>query len=239
MLLVPVLDIRQGQVVRAVRGERSTYAPVKSALVAGSEPVTVAHALLDASGSKTLYIADLDALTGGRVQTAVLATLRAALAEDVSIWLDGGFADDGAASAVTGEVEGLTPVYASEALKSRETAARCLADPRRAILSLDHHRGKALDEAGLWHDVTLWPEQLIVMTLDRVGSDSGPDLERLADVRSRARPGTRIYGAGGVRSQADLDVCAGAGAAGWLVASALHDRRIGAGTGIAPGTGSR
>ena len=239
MFLVPVLDIQQGQVVRAVRGERSTYAPVKSALVAGSEPVAVARALLDASGSRTLYIADLDALTGGSVQTAVLSRLRAALPRDLSIWLDGGFADDTVASAVMREVDGLTPVYASESLKTREVAARCLADPQRAILSLDHHRGKALDAAGLWHDVTLWPEQLIVMTLDRVGADSGPDLDLLADVRSRARPGTRIYGAGGVRSQADLDVSAQAGAAGWLVASALHDGRLGAGTGLAPGTGSR
>jgi phosphoribosylformimino-5-aminoimidazole carboxamide ribotide isomerase len=239
MFLVPVLDIRHGQVVRAVRGERSTYAPVRSTLVDGSEPLAVARALLDASGARTLYIADLDALTGGAVQTAVLRALRAALPSEVAIWLDGGFADAEVAAAVTREVDAVTPVYASEALTTREVAARCLADRERAILSLDHHRGRALDAAGLWHDGTLWPDRLIVMTLDRVGADAGPDLDLLADVRTRARAGTRIYGAGGVRSAADLEACRRAGAAGWLVASALHDGRLDAGTRLAPEAGSR
>ena len=63
------------------------------------------------------------------------------------------------------------------------------------------------------------------MTLERVGADSGPDLDTLREVQSRS-PRTRLIGAGGIRNAADLDVAAQAGAEAWLVASALHDGRL-------------
>jgi len=66
---------------------------------------------------------------------------------------------------------------------------------------------------------------VIVMTLDRVGAGSGPDLATLDAVRKRA--GDRVLiGAGGVRNAADLRAAEAAGAAAWLVASALHDLAI-------------
>jgi phosphoribosylformimino-5-aminoimidazole carboxamide ribotide isomerase len=66
------------------------------------------------------------------------------------------------------------------------------------------------------------------MTLDRVGSDGGPDIERLQDIIRRAGS-RRIYAAGGIRDRADLDRVRAAGAAGALIASALHARKISAG----------
>lgn len=219
MLLVPVLDIRRGQVVRAVRGERAAYRPVRSRLAAGSEPVALARALLEASGSDTLYIADLDALQGEPPQCATLLALRAAL-PGVALWLDAGFVDAAAAHGVVDAMSDTTPVFGTESLRSPDA----LAD-RRAILSLDQHRGRALDAAGVWDDATLWPERVIVMTLDRVGAEAGPDLSLLARLRERA-PRVRFIGAGGIRDDDDRAACAAAGAHAWLVASALHDGRI-------------
>jgi phosphoribosylformimino-5-aminoimidazole carboxamide ribotide isomerase len=51
----------------------------------------VGRALLDHCAGNTLYIADLDALTGRGVQTPLLTELLQALPE-VEIWLDAGFA---------------------------------------------------------------------------------------------------------------------------------------------------
>jgi phosphoribosylformimino-5-aminoimidazole carboxamide ribotide isomerase len=63
------------------------------------------------------------------------------------------------------------------------------------------------------------------MTLARVGSGAGPDLERFAAIRARA--GTReIVMAGGLRDARDLAAARAAGAAAILVASALHDGRL-------------
>jgi len=235
MQVIPVIDLLHGQVVRAVRGERSAYRPVQSALCAGSEPLVVARALLDCTGADTLYLADLDALTGGAPQAGVVAALLAAL-PSTAIWLDGGFRD-AAAFATLAQHLGpagarVTPVFASESLATAQAARDCLADPARAILSLDRRGEQLLDPAGCWRAATLWPERVIVMTLDRVGAFAGPDLDVLADVRSRA-PGATLIGAGGIRDAADLRAAAAAGADAWLVASALHDRRL------VPSTSSR
>jgi phosphoribosylformimino-5-aminoimidazole carboxamide ribotide isomerase len=58
-----------------------------------------------------------------------------------------------------------------------------------------------------------------------VGTDLGPDFERLAAIKARAgnRP---IWAAGGVRGSQDLERLAAMGLAGALVASALHDGRL-------------
>ena len=221
MLLVPVLDIRHGQVVRAVRGERAAYRPVPSRLAAGSDPLTLAQALLDASGSDTLYVADLDALQGEPPQRAVLHALRAAL-PGIAFWLDGGFSDMAAARDLIASISNTTPVFGTESLRSRDA----LTDRKQAMLSLDHFRGAALDRLGLWDDPSGWPDRVIVMTLDRVGADAGPDLSLLSDLQRRA-PATQFIGAGGIRDDADVAACAAAGAHAWLVASALHERRVG------------
>jgi len=49
MQVIPVLDLLDGHVVRAVRGERAAYLPIRSSLAAGSEPLAIARALLAAS----------------------------------------------------------------------------------------------------------------------------------------------------------------------------------------------
>ena len=63
------------------------------------------------------------------------------------------------------------------------------------------------------------------MTLERVGSDAGPDLDTLRDVRLKS-PRSFIVGAGGIRNDDDLARARSAGAGAWLVASALHDGRL-------------
>ena len=63
------------------------------------------------------------------------------------------------------------------------------------------------------------------MTMERVGSQAGPDLDTLRTLR-RNSPGTWLVGAGGVRNAADLARATDAGADAWLVASALHDLQL-------------
>ncbi|WPH18520.1 HisA/HisF-related TIM barrel protein [Variovorax paradoxus] len=233
--LIPVVDLLKGQVVRAVRGDRKAYRPIVSALCASSDPVAVARILCEHCAARQLYVADLDALQGGAVQAGVLADLLQAL-PGIELWLDAGLADASAGLALR---EQLAPhasrivlVFGSESLRSREALERCFeatagdraGDPG-AALSLDRRDGQRLDAAGCWDAVELWPRRLIVMTLERVGSGAGPDLETLREVR-RLAPGAMVIGAGGIRSEDDLAHASAAGADAWLVASALHDLQL-------------
>jgi phosphoribosylformimino-5-aminoimidazole carboxamide ribotide isomerase len=179
-----------------------------------------------------LYAADLDALTGGSAQAEVLRRILQAMPE-LEFWVDAGFADAAAAQQlrerIGPEAERVVTIFASESLRSREELSRCFAereaDRERGVLSLDRRDGQRLDAAGCWELPQLWPSRVIVMTLERVGADAGPDLATLREVQARS-PGTKLVGAGGIRHAADLDAARDAGAYAWLVASALHDGRL-------------
>ncbi len=228
MHIVPVIDLLEGRVVRAVRGERQRYRPVVSSLCRSAAPPAVAEVLCEHCATDTLYLADLDALQGRPVQVDALIALLQAQPQR-RLWLDAGFASrahfEALQAALGPHSARVIPVYASESLRSAEELLRCFATPTQGLLSLDRRAGRPLDRAGIWAAPARWPQQLIVMTLDRVGSAEGPDLEALAEVRAQA-PQARLIGAGGVRDATDLQAAAAAGADAWLVASALHDGRL-------------
>lgn len=230
MQIIPVIDLADGVVVRAVRGERSRYRPIESSLCGSHVADVVAPILLDYCASRILYVADLDALRGGRVQLELLSRLLERL-PGIALWLDAGFRDAAAARALVeslGEHGGrVLPVFASEALPDATTARASLQGSGRAILSLDRRGDELLDPAACWTTPEIWPQQIIVMTLERVGSGEGPDLGTLGAIR-RQKPAASVIGAGGVRCDADIAAAADAGAAGWLVASAAHDMTISA-----------
>ncbi len=231
MKLIPVIDLMHGRVVRAVRGNRQAYQPIVSVLCTGSDPLNVAKALCEHCATQHLYVADLDALLGGPAQSALLRTLLQGLPE-LELWLDAGFANAASAAAMRSKLgalaERVVPVFASESLATRAELEGCFGaagSARDALLSLDRRDGQRLDAAGCWDTPALWPKRVIVMTLERVGSNAGPDLQTLASVRLKS-PSAFIVGAGGIRNPADLVLAAEAGAGAWLVASALHDGRL-------------
>ena len=236
--LIPVLDLMRGQAVRAIRGERQAYQPLRTALCPVSEPIDVARRLLAATGAPpgaqahppTLYLADLDALMGGEAQLPVLSALLEAW-PDLQLWLDAGFSDPRAARDLCARLPAraaarVRVVYASESLSDLAALTSAFAPQERGplgpVLSLDRRGGAHLDRAGCWQHPECWPDTLIVMSLDHVGAGAGPDLKTLRAVREQA-PAATLVGAGGVRDAADLAAAEAAGAQAWLVATALHD----------------
>ena len=224
MRVVPVIDIKGGIVVHARRGQRDDYAPLHSPLVEGCEPVAVARALCRLCRTTTLYVADLDALAGESVNEAVLAAL-AAVAEP---WVDAG-ATTAAAAATLGRVGAARNVVGTESLG----AGTELNSP--VVLSVDLRDGRLISrdpELAGRGPVAVVPlaralgsRELLVIDLARVGSGSGPPLEAVAELAA-ALPAVAIYAGGGVRDDADLRALESAGAAGALVATALHEGRI-------------
>lgn len=228
MDVIPVLDIARGHVVRGVKGDRASYRPIVSPLVSGSAPGAVAEALLRLSAFRTLYIADLDGIEGrGRNTTVVADILRqSSTGAGVEIWLDAGVAQVDDARKCLGDPR-VTVVVGSESVTSIDAVRELVAVAgERVVLSLDFRGHDFLGASEILTDPTCWPARVIVMTLARVGSGEGPDLARCADVIRRAGPTRQVYAAGGVRDRADLLALRHVGAAGVLVASALHSGAI-------------
>lgn len=216
--VIPVLDLRHGRVVRARKGERASYAPIATPLAKGSHPDAVARGLIEAWPAATLYVADLDAIMDGAApDLAALESITRAC-PGITLWVDAGFSD---AACVAGFLaSGLgRPVLGSESQSDAGLLGR-LGDG--AVLSLDSRGTERLGPEALHDDPSLWPRDVIAMTLARVGAGAGPDLPGLSRLRDKA-PDARLHAAGGVRGIDDLLALRGAGLAGALVASALHD----------------
>jgi phosphoribosylformimino-5-aminoimidazole carboxamide ribotide isomerase len=224
MRIVPVLDIKGGVVVHARRGQRASYAPLSSPLVEGSEPLAVARALCTLCRTRTIYVADLDALGGGPVNEAMLAEL----ARVADPWADAGAATPERAAAL--QRAGVARnVVGTESLGPATEIAQPI------VLSVDLREGwlispdPALADRGPSAVVPLARalnvRELVVIDLARVGSSAGPPLKAVAELAT-ALPGVEIYAGGGVRDDADLQALESAGATGALVATALHEGRI-------------
>ena len=226
MQVIPVIDLSGGRVVHARRGQRELYQPLQSPLCAGSEPLAVVEGLLRLHSFEALYVADLDAIQDKGSHRAALTALGNAF-PDLSIWLDAGFADEAACRdwLATGHGQLVLGSEAQADAGLLEQLARS-GDADRVILSLDFRGDGFVGPPALLQRVDLWPHRLIAMTLARVGSGEGPDLERLRSLQANAA-GREIYAAGGVRHLSDLARLAAMGVAGALVASALHDGSLG------------
>ncbi len=238
MQVVQVLDIKNGLVVRGVMGDRANYRPIETPLSADPEPLAVVHGLMSLHGFGAIYIADLDAIEGVAVDGAMdegdrrrrrgepdmdLMAALVAAHPGVTLWLDAGVASFDETMAVEA-LPGVLCVVGSESVGDAETVRR-LSEETDIALSLDFRGETFLGPAELLEDDSLWPDTLIVMTLAKVGSGAGPDVDRLAEIVARAGE-RRVFAAGGVRGPEDLALLQDMGVAGALIASALHDGRI-------------
>jgi phosphoribosylformimino-5-aminoimidazole carboxamide ribotide isomerase len=222
--IIPVLDLKRGEVVHARAGDRAQYRPIRSTLAASSAPERVIAGLMRLAPFRTVYIADLDAIAGEGDHRVLIAALERRH-PGLEVWLDGGIAD--AREAIALAEVGVVPVLGSETLREAGElrAAVAALGPARVILSLDYRGEHFMGPPEIANSDEFWPDRVIVMTLARVGTGAGPDFDRLRPVVARA--GAReIYAAGGVSGRADLAALAASGCAGVLVASALHDGRL-------------
>jgi phosphoribosylformimino-5-aminoimidazole carboxamide ribotide isomerase len=232
MRVVPVIDLKGGVAVHAVRGDRERYRPVRSTIGDGADPVGLAREMRDRFGLDELYVADLDAIAGGAGSPDVIA----ALAQDVSVMVDAGASGAaeitrllglGVARVIVG-TESLPGTQALRGLRSELPDAPL-------VLSVDLRGGAlispdpALSGMGAVEALASLADagarEAIVLDLLRVGSGEGPDVALIGELHARF-PGLDLLAGGGVRHVGDLAALAAAGAAGALVATALHDGSI-------------
>lgn len=222
MDVIPVIDLKAGQVVHARLGQRDAYRPIATPLSQTSAPADVLAGLLRLYPFRRLYVADLDAIGGRGSHATLLAELARAHA-GLDIWLDAGVRDAAGLAAVLNA--GLTPVLGSESQTDTALLRAACGDPR-VVLSLDFRGAAFQGPAEILATPALWPRRVIAMTLAAVGAGAGPDTARVAELLRRGA-GRATYAAGGVRNADDLHALAAIGVAGALVASALHAGSLG------------
>lgn len=217
MRLIFVMDIMNGLVVLAERGERKKYRPVaeSSHIVKNSDPVEV---LADIK-PKFLYVADLDRILGLGDNMRILKAL--------SDKVDEMMADCGFRS--VGELKDLNfiPVLGTETFDITKIGEMS----RDCYVSLDFLEEKFLDASGRFGNFRMALEFLnsysirgvIVLNIRRVGSGS-PDYELLSEVLNISE--NPVYLGGGVSGLEDLEKLKDMGCDGVLVSTAIHRKRI-------------
>ncbi len=239
MDVLPVIDLKGGQVVRGVAGQRDRYRPIESPLVASSAPGPVAATLSQLTHHRQLYVADLDAIGGSSPAWAAYEQIMAANARLV---LDAGIDGPEAARELlqfsAGNWQSTSLVVALETCAGPDVlpAILDLIGPERAVFSLDLKHGRPLTATASWRDqraeeiarrvIEIGFTRLLVLDLAAVGVADGPNVIELCRTIAERHPDVELLAGGGVRTIEDLKQFHRAGCSGVLVASALHDGRL-------------
>jgi len=221
MQIIPVIDIKAGQVVLARQGQRQQYRPLSTPLCRSSNINDVINAYLKLYSFTHFYIADLDALMKTGSNHVLINSLFNHY-PDLTFIIDSGHVNLLIKPIQTHQ---FTPVTGTESINQQDLSAlKQVTD--NFILSLDFSaQEEKMGETQLYESPKLWPKQLIIMTLGLVGKNSGPDLTKLTHYRNRY-PEHEFIAAGGIRDINDLLLLKQIGIETALVASALHNKNL-------------
>jgi phosphoribosylformimino-5-aminoimidazole carboxamide ribotide isomerase len=223
--VIPVIDLKGSQVVHAKHGLRDMYLPVQSVLSASSDVFSVVEGLLKLYPFRTIYIADIDAITntGNHFEQIELLS---GLYPQITWWVDNGVRNVNARLLYAPQAN-IRAVVGSEHIHTlQDYRAVSYAYESRHVLSLDKLDDTELGAPELHNTGLYWPDDAICMTLNNVGSNAGPDMARLQTLQQlnleRKKP-ANLFAAGGVRNMEDLLQLKQLGIPGALLASALHN----------------
>jgi phosphoribosylformimino-5-aminoimidazole carboxamide ribotide isomerase len=221
MQVIPVIDLKNQQVVHAKKGQRQLYQPIASELCSSTDLLTVVQCFLELAQFKVIYIADLDAITHAGNHDPLLIKCCAHY-PDTQFWIDHG----GKLSIAGNHPANYIPIIGSENLHPSQLST-LKGYHRPWVLSLDHNSQGRMGPDSLFNDNQYWPNKIIAMSLNSVGSFSGPDWSLIARYQDHLGPQQQLIASGGVRDIEDLIKLQDTGIQHVLIASALHNKKIG------------
>lgn len=232
MKVIPVIDVLNGVAVHAVRGERSRYQPLRSVLCDSVDPAAVALTF-ESLGFKSLYMADLDAILGKSTNFAVYKQIRTKTSLNLMV-------DAGVSTVADAEKLlkfGVTKiVVGTESLPALDTVNQLIKTfgENRVLVSIDLKGGKVMsvsETVGSLSAVQLAQAlqkrgvaQIILLDLDRVGTERGANLRVLEAVLRKTK--LEVLVGGGIKGFEELTKLKTLGASGVLVATALHNGKL-------------
>lgn len=229
MDLLPAIDLRNGKVVRLLRGDynvQTTY---------GDDPAAVACEF-ERAGATWIHVVDLDAARSGKLtNTNAITSIRRAV--KLNIELGGGARDDASVDAMI-EVGAQRVVVGSAAMKNWAWFERLVARDdlaNKIALGLDARNGM-LASQGWTQQTTIsaldfakkvkgWSLGAIVYTdIARDGMLKGINVDATREIVQAS--GVPVIASGGLASIDDIIQCKKAGCAGAIVGKAWYEGKI-------------
>ena len=230
MIILPAIDIKDGQCVRLYQGD---YAQVTTY---ETDPVSVAQRWQKA-GASWLHIVDLDGAASGRpVNDELIARMRAAT--DLHIEVGGGMRSlahiermlaRGVERVILGTAVLTDRALLEAALERRGERIAVGLDARGGMVAISGWRETSHVQATtLARELsTLGVKRFIYTDIARDGALRGPNLAALAEMqRAIDGAGATLIASGGVSSLADLRAIAALGVEGAIIGKALYTGAI-------------
>ena len=225
MLVIPAIDIMNGQCVRLVRGD------FDQRMVYSDDPAVIAVDFARA-GAERLHVVDLDAARGEKDNRSVIeAVIEAGLAVQVaggvrSIGQVQTWIDAGAGSVVMGTAAVREPELLSECARRYPGHVMAALDVRDGMPAVSGWtETEPLDIAQLiprWNVLPL--AGMILTCTERDGTLAGPDLMTLSRVLAMTHLAVQ-YG-GGISSLNDIRHVRETGAAGVILGRSLYEGKL-------------
>ncbi|MDR3253559.1 MAG: 1-(5-phosphoribosyl)-5-[(5-phosphoribosylamino)methylideneamino]imidazole-4-carboxamide isomerase [Endomicrobium sp.] len=205
MIVIPAIDIRQGNSVRLKQGK------IDAETVYSTDPVFIAK-LWKAKGARRIHVVDLDgALSGVNINEYIIKNICASV--DVPVEVGGGIRsmekiDEvfklGASYVILGTVAVYNPEIVRKAIDKY--------GPQKIIVAVDAKDGKVA--IGGWKDITpvdilelvnrlkeIGVQEILYTDISRDGMFTGPDFVGL---KKLSESGMRIIASGGVKTIDDI-----------------------------------
>jgi len=207
MLVIPVIDIKNGHSVRMAEGleDKTVYY--------SESPLTMAR-LFRKENAKVIHITDLDgAVSGKRKNYELIKEITESV--DVPIQLGGGIRTYEIAEQLIKELGVYRIVIGTSAIDNVELVQRLITDfgKSKIVIGVDVRNGYAVKDG--WSNQTnikgidfalgmksLGIERIIYQDVARVGSLQGPDFEGTKQMA--VETGLKVTAAGGISSYGDL-----------------------------------
>jgi len=224
--VIPVIDILNGVVVHAKKGDRAAYQAIHSQLTPSSQPLDIVAALLELYPFQQLYIADLNAIqkldTRHENNYNVIASIKERYPA-LELWVDAGISNN--VELNFWQKLGTRLIIGSENFINISDYSLLNTLDKNYILSLDFMPLGYQGPAELLTKTECWSQDVIVMSLSNVGANNGMNIDLLQKTMARAK-GFNIIAAGGIRNVDDLIMLKEMGISAALLATALHQKQI-------------
>ncbi|KOY65412.1 HisA/HisF-related TIM barrel protein [Clostridium sporogenes] len=239
MEVIAVLDLKDGQVVHGIKGERDKYKPIESYLLSSSEPIEIVKAIYNKLGIQKFYIADLNAILGNGDNKSIIIELVQKFS-NIDFYLDAGINSVEVANEFINI--GINKVIiGSETLNDLNEIRTIIESisPDKIIFSLDMQDGILMsrckqlngfpvqDAFSILMKNKVEIKNFLLLDLKKVGSNSGYENEFYSLLKKYSDK-YQIYTGGGVRGINDLKNMLKANINGVIVATAIHTGNIAA-----------
>lgn len=232
MKIIPVIDILNGVAVHGVRGERKKYKPLKSILFKSINPFQISS-VFETLGFDSIYIADLDAILKKTPNLDIYHDI--CYKTNLNLMIDAGVSDLSRTSQII-ELGVSKIVIGTETLSNLEFIKKAIEifGEKKFVVSLDQKGGKILTNLQSLSKLDIFlaaknfenlgVKQIIVLDLDRVGTEYGINLVSLNKLLETVE--IDIIVGGGIRNLQELIDLENLGIYGVLIATILHNGKL-------------